>query len=167
MLNKYNLKIKKINKEDSGETSYDIFINGRDFNNVKAIHNKCNCKKCPNKFISRCPYYLDPEKNFTIKNDCIYRYFSIINRVFPGIYIFIPVCELIVFLQYFSIIGSIFADLLLSAILVLLFWLYAHISVYAKRRLLYSSLLKKEKRENILKSNRSELFKNSEPRSKE
>ena len=80
MLNKYNPKIKKINKEDSGETSYNILINGKSFDKVKAIY-KCNCKKCPNKFISRCPYYLDPEKNFTIKNDCIYRYFSILNRL--------------------------------------------------------------------------------------
>ena len=166
MLNKYNPKIKKINKEDSGETSYDILINGKSFDKVKAIY-KCNCKKCPNKFISRCPYFLEPEKNFTIKNDCIYRYFSIINWVFPSLYICIPVCEFIVFFNYFSIIGSIFADLLLSSILFLLFWLYAHISVYAKRRLLYYSLLKDEERKNILISNRSELFKNSDPHQKE
>lgn len=166
MLNKYNPKIKKINKEDSGETSYDILINGKSFDKVKAIY-KCNCKKCPNKFISRCPYYLDPEKNFTIKNDCIYRYFSILNRLLFYYIICMPLTLFIVLLKYFSIIKCILAALLVSAVLVLLYCLYAHISVYAKRRLLYSSLLKKEKRENILKSNRSELFKNSEPRSKE
>ena len=166
MLNKYNPKIKKINKEDSGETSYDILINGKSFDKVKAIY-KCNCKKCPNKFISRCPYYLDPEKNFTIKNDCIYRYFSILNRLLFHYIICMPLTLFIVLLKYFSIIKCILAAFLVSAVLVLLYCLYAHISVYAKRRLLYSSLLKKEKRENILKSNRSELFKNSEPRSKE
>ena len=166
MLNKYNPKIKKINKEDSGETSYNILINGKSFDKVKAIY-KCNCKKCPNKFISRCPYYLDPEKNFTIKNDCIYRYFSILNRLLFYYIICMPLTLFIVLLKYFSIIKCILAALLVSAVLVLLYCLYAHISVYAKRRLLYSSLLKKEKRENILKSNRSELFKNSEPRSKE
>ena len=160
MLNKYNPKIQKINKEDSGETSYDILINGKSFDKVKAIY-KCNCKKCPNKFISRCPYYLDSEKNFTIKNDCIYSYFSILNRLLFHYIICMPLTLFIVLLKYFSIIKCILAALLVSAVLVLLFCLYAHISVYAKRRLLYSSLLKKEERENILKSNRSELFKNS------
>ena len=132
MLNKYNPKIKKINKEDSGETSYNILINGKSFDKVKAIY-KCNCKKCPNKFISRCPYYLDPEKNFTIKNDCIYRYFSILNRLLFYYIICMPLTLFIVLLKYFSIIKCILAALLVSAVLVLLYCLYAHISVYAKR----------------------------------
>lgn len=149
MLHKYDLKIKSIYENTKG-TYYDIFMNGKYFNNVEAPYEH-NCESC-HAFLS-CPYAFFTKTSNSINNDCLANY-GYKNNIL--LYFLISDCLVLSLARFFigAYVENIAVFILVSTIGALLAFpisfICKNIIIYLKRRSLYHKLLEKEKRNSEL-----------------